>query len=193
MPFDQNPEMIGQAFRQLFLQQRTLQKIQTALLQSPERRHQVAAVHGGNKPGPKRFEGARVVPVEQMAVRPRKLGHRLPESEASVRQIRNSQKSKLAGHLASVQKKTQVGRRHACRDGGGSSCTLSGISQLCFPVLNSAKYRQVRSAVRSETTRPFRKSRCAWPATAGSATSKSTYCSPRAAGWAARQKRRGGG
>ena len=32
MPFDQDAEMIGQAFRQLFLQQRTLQKIQTALL-----------------------------------------------------------------------------------------------------------------------------------------------------------------
>ena len=32
IPINQNPEMIGQAFRQLFLQQRTLQKIQAALL-----------------------------------------------------------------------------------------------------------------------------------------------------------------
>ena len=67
MPIDQHPEMISQAFRQLRLQQRTLQKIEAALLQGPQRRHQVAAVDRRNEPGTQRLERARVVPVEQVA------------------------------------------------------------------------------------------------------------------------------
>ncbi len=118
MPLHQNPEMIGQAIRQLLLQQRTMQKIQTSLLQGPQRCHQVAAVHGGNEPGPKRFERARVIPVEQVAVRSRKLRHGGQSSQGLLGKFRDGQKSEFASHLAGVQKKAQVGGRNARRDGG---------------------------------------------------------------------------
>ncbi len=116
MPVDQNPEMIGQAFRQLFLQQRTLQKVQTALLQGPQRSHQVAAVHRRNEAGPQRLERAGVVPVEQVAARSRKLRHGGQSTKGLFGEFRHGQEAKLAGHLAGVQKKSQVGGRHAAGD-----------------------------------------------------------------------------
>jgi len=103
MPVNQNPEMIGQAFRQLFLQQRTLQEVQTTLLQCPERRNQVAAIHGRHETGPKRLESARVIPIEQVAARALKLGHGGQSSKCLFGEFRNGEKAKLAGHLAGVQ------------------------------------------------------------------------------------------
>jgi hypothetical protein len=38
---------------------------------------------------------------------------------------------------------------------GGCSCTLSGISQLCSLLLNSAKYRQVWRAARRRYNNSF--------------------------------------
>ena len=92
-----------------------MQKVQTALLQCPQRRYQVAAIHGRNEPGPQRFESARVIPVEPVAVRLRKLGHGGQGPKGLFREFGNGQKAKLAGRLASVQKKAQVGRGHASR------------------------------------------------------------------------------
>src|ERR1700722_11830314 len=56
---------------------------------------------------------------------------RNPNSQATCRAFRR--KPRLVGEIRAAI-------------AGGSSCTLSGISQLCSAVLNSAKYLQVRSA-----------------------------------------------
>ena len=107
---DQQPQMVGQAFSQLPLQQRTMQKIETTMLQSPERCHQVAAVHGGNKPGRKRLESARVIPVQQVSTLPRNLGHCRQSAQRLFGKFRNGEKSELASHLAGIEEKTQVRR-----------------------------------------------------------------------------------
>ena len=108
MPIHQNAEMIRQAFRQLPLQQRAMQQIQTALLQRPQRCHQVPAVNGRNKSRVKRLQRPRVIPVEQVSVRSWELGHGRQGPQSLLGKFRNGQKAELAGHLAGVKKKPQV-------------------------------------------------------------------------------------
>jgi hypothetical protein len=104
MRLDENPEMIGQAFSQLPFEQRTAQKIQTALLQSPERCNQVPTVDRGNELWPKRLQCARVIPVVQVTMRARKDVHRCQGAQVLLGKFVNRQESEFAGGLAGVKK-----------------------------------------------------------------------------------------
>src|ERR1700747_1223563 len=60
----QSAQAIDQSMAETWVEERTTEKIETALLQCPERSDQIAAVHGRYEQRRKRLEGPSVVPVE---------------------------------------------------------------------------------------------------------------------------------
>src|SRR5450432_1545872 len=114
----QCPKMIGKTMRQTGLQHRLMQSIQTSALQRPERSHQISTVHGRNKHWGQGLKRPGVVPVEKMPAIAAKCGDRRQRPQGLLGKLRDRQISKLARNLSGIKKKTEVGRRNSCGDGG---------------------------------------------------------------------------
>src|SRR5215210_8101414 len=79
---------------------------------------QIPAVHGRDILRHERFQSARVVPVEEVAAKPWKLGKRLESQLKSFDELKCSDVAEVVRRDCRKQKQTDVGRRGAVRDDG---------------------------------------------------------------------------
>ena len=78
------------------------------MAERPQRGQQVATIHRGHEDWGERLQGARVVPVHKVASMPTQLTHRSKRLQGFLREFRNSQVSKLAGHLAGIEQQAKI-------------------------------------------------------------------------------------